>query len=101
MSAAHGSGGGGNGPVLALERLLAMANQIGDFFAPYPAGQREEGVRNHLRHYWDPRMRDALLDHVDATGGAGLQPHVLAAARLLRDERQAARKAYAGPPPRV
>jgi len=97
MSAAHGDG---SGAVIAIERLVAMANQIGDFFAAYPHGQREEGVRNHLRHYWDPRMRQALLAHLDATGGAGLHRHVLAAARLLRDEQQAARKAYAGPPPR-
>ncbi|MBM3963350.1 MAG: formate dehydrogenase subunit delta, partial [Planctomycetes bacterium] len=55
---------------------------------------------NHLRHYWDPRMRQALLAHLDAAGGAGLHPHVLAAAKLLRDEQQAARQAYAGPPPR-
>lgn len=97
MSAGHGEGGGA---VIAVERLVAMANQIGDFFAPYPPGQREEGVRNHLRHYWDPRMRQALLAHVAATGGGGLHPHVLAAAKLLGDEQQAARKAYAGPPPR-
>ncbi|MBM3973152.1 MAG: formate dehydrogenase subunit delta [Planctomycetes bacterium] len=95
MSAAHG-----DGMVIAIERLVAMANQIGDFFAPYPQGQREEGVRNHLRHYWDPRMREALLAHLDANAGAGLHAHVLAATRLLRDEQQTARKAYAGPPPR-
>ena len=97
MSAAHGDG---SGAVIAVDRLVAMANQIGDFFSAYPPGQREEGVRNHLRHYWDPRMRQALLAHLDATGGAGLHPHVLAAAQLLRDERQTAQKAYAGPPPR-
>ncbi|MCY3732831.1 MAG: formate dehydrogenase subunit delta, partial [Chloroflexi bacterium] len=34
-----------------------MANQIGDFFAPYPPERAREGLRNHLRTYWDPRMR--------------------------------------------
>lgn len=87
------------GAVIDIERLIAMANQIGDFFAPYPEGQREEGVRNHLRNYWEPRMRDALLQHVDATGGRGLQAHVVAGARLLREGARE-RKAYAGPPPR-
>lgn len=91
------SGGGRAESVLHLDVLVAMANQIGDFFAPYPPGQREEGVRNHLRHYWDPRMREALLAHVDATGGAGLHAHVVAAARLLR-ENGAPQQAYAGPP---
>lgn len=86
-----------NAPVIELERLVAMANQIGDFFAPYPPAQREEGVRNHLRNYWDPRMRAALLAHLDATGGEGVQAHVLAGARLLRDAARE-RTAYAGPP---
>ena len=86
-----------NAPVIEVERLVAMANQIGDFFAPYPPAQREEGVRNHLRNYWDPRMRAALLAHLDATGGEGIQAHVLAGARLLRDEARE-RTAYAGPP---
>ena len=83
--------------VFHLDVLITMANQIGDFFAPYPPGQREEGVRNHLRHYWEPRMRDALLAHVDATGGTGLHAHVLAGAKLLR-EPGAAKTGYPGPP---
>jgi formate dehydrogenase subunit delta len=83
--------------VIEVERLVAMANQIGDFFSAYPPGQREEGVRNHLRNYWDPRMRAALLEHVDAAGGEGLHAHVLAGARLLR-EAVRERTAYAGPP---
>lgn len=84
-------------PVMDVERLVSMANQIGDFFAAYPAGQREEGVRNHLRNYWDPRMRAALLAHMAATGGEGLHAHVLAGARLL-DHAARERAAYAGPP---
>ncbi len=87
----------GGSPVMDVERLVSMANQIGDFFAPYPPGQREEGVRNHLRNYWDPRMRTALLAHVAATGGKGLHAHVLAGARLLGNG-DTERAAYAGPP---
>ena len=94
--AAPGSGAQSNRPVIELARLIEMANQIGDFFAPYPAGPREEGVRNHLRHYWDPRMRAALLAHVHA-GGAGLHPHVRAGALLLLESGRE-RTAYAGPP---
>jgi formate dehydrogenase subunit delta len=87
-----------NPPVMDVERLVAMANQIGDFFAPYPPAQRTEGIRNHLRHYWDLRMREALLEHLDAADGAGLEESVATAARLLRDESRAGAKAYAGPP---
>ena len=84
-------------PVIEVDRLVEMANQIGDFFAPYPPGQRTEGIRNHLRHYWDPRMRDALLVHLDA-GGAGLTPQVIEAASRLREPLPSAARAYAGPP---
>ena len=86
----------GAAPVMALERIVEMANQIGDFFAPYPPPRRAEGIRNHLRTYWDPRMREELLALVDA-GGAGLAPHVIEAAKLLRDEAHA-KPGYYGPP---
>jgi formate dehydrogenase subunit delta len=82
---------------IETERLVTMANQIGDFFAPYAPERRIEGVRNHLRNYWDPRMRQALYDHIDATGGAELRPHVLEAVAILRAT-AADKKAYAGPP---
>ncbi|MFM8978844.1 MAG: formate dehydrogenase subunit delta [Planctomycetia bacterium] len=88
--------GAGAGRVMALERLVAMANQIGDFFAPYPPARRAEGLRNHLRTYWDPRMRAELLALIDA-GGAGLAPHVIEGALLLRDESHA-KPGYYGPP---
>ena len=83
-------------PVMALDRILLMANQIGDFFAPYPPERPAEGIRNHLRTYWDPRMRDELLQYIDA-GGAALAPHVVAGAKLLQDESHA-KPGYYGPP---
>lgn len=83
-------------PVMALDRIAAMANQIGDFFAPYPPERRAEGIRNHLRTYWDPRMREELLALIDA-GGAGLAPHVIEGAKLLREEAHA-KPGYYGPP---
>ena len=72
------------GEVIELGRLISMANQIGDFFAPYPPERAREGLRNHLRTYWDPRMRSALLAHIDA-GGDGLDERVVEGARLLRE----------------
>ena len=72
--------------VIEIDVLVGMANQIGDFFGPYPPRQKTEGIRNHLRHYWDPRMREALLRHVQA-GGAGLNPpRPRGRRRGLRDE---------------
>jgi formate dehydrogenase subunit delta len=83
-------------PVMALDRIVLMANQIGDFFAPYPPERRAEGIRNHLRTYWDPRMREELLAHI-AGGGAGLAPDTIAAAKLLVDEAHE-KRGYYGPP---
>lgn len=43
--------------------LIDMANQIGEFFASMP--DRDEGlagVADHIRRFWEPRMRRALLD---------------------------------------
>ena len=84
------------GAVIDLQRLIEMANQIGDFFAPYPPERAREGLRNHLRTYWDPRMRNALLEHIDA-GGDGLDTRVMEAAQLLRDK-AADKNGYYGPP---
>ena len=87
---------GAENPVMAIDRILLMANQIGDFFAPYPPERRAEGIRNHLRTYWDPRMRKALLEYI-ASGGSALAPHVVAGAKLLQDESHA-KPGYYGPP---
>ena len=95
MTAAVAKGAMGDN-VLDLDRLLVMANQIGDFFEPYPPARRAEGIRNHLRTYWDPRMREALQEHIDQ-GGEGLRDFVIDGACLLR-ETDAARKGYYGPP---
>jgi len=84
------------GDVIDLEQLITMANQIGDFFAPYPPVRAREGLRNHLRTYWDPRMRSSLLAHIDA-GGDGLDIRVIDAAQQLR-EKAADKSGYYGPP---
>jgi len=68
---------------MEIERLVYMANQIADFFRPYPEDEAVAGVENHLKQFWDPRMRTALVAHV-ASGGAGLEPLALAAAKNLQ-----------------
>ncbi len=67
--------------------LIQMANQIGQFHRSFP--DRAEGLSGtamHIRRSWDPRMRQALLAHIDETGGAGLDEMVLEAVRLYRNE---------------
>lgn len=51
------------------EQLVRMANQIGTFFESMPDHQEAlEGIAMHLKKFWDPRMREALLALVDAEG---------------------------------
>ena len=66
-----------------IAHLVKMANEIGAFFAsePDPAvGAR--AVSDHLRRYWEPRMRTAIVAHAGA-GGVGLTPIARQAVLLL------------------
>jgi formate dehydrogenase subunit delta len=57
-----------------VEQLVAMANQIGEFYEAYPDRQEAlSSTARHIRRSWDPRMRRELLGHLDA-GGEGLLP---------------------------
>ena len=68
-----------------IHHLVAMANQIGGFHASLPnRAEALKGTANHIRRFWDPRMRKALLAHLDATGGEGLDPLVLESVRANR-----------------
>jgi formate dehydrogenase subunit delta len=68
------------------DKMIHMANQIASFMATQPGDGEVAGiggVAHHIRQFWEPRMRDQLLAHVDA-GGAGLDPMVIAAVARLR-----------------
>lgn len=64
------------------DTIVRMVNQIAGFFATQPGRDQAERVAQHLRDYWDPRMRAALARHL-AAGGAGLAPLARSAAELL------------------
>lgn len=69
-------------------RLVYMANQIKDYFEYQRDGDAAENVANHLRLFWDPRMRRQIIEHLDKTGGEGLEGPALAAIELLRDQQK-------------
>jgi formate dehydrogenase subunit delta len=54
------------------ENMRHKANVIAGFFAGYPHDEAVEGVANHIRLYWVPRMRAQLIEYVQAHGGEGL-----------------------------
>lgn len=68
---------------MQIEKLVYMANQIGKFFAIQGEEAAVAGIADHLRKFWDPRMRAQILAHLDA-GGAGLDTNVRAAIARLR-----------------
>ena len=62
------------------DNLVKMANQIGTFFEAMP--DREEAVADiagHIKRFWEPRMRRALLARMDSGGDAGMDEIVLLA----------------------
>ncbi len=66
-----------------LNHLIMMANDIGAYFAGYPDhDQAVAGIANHLRNFWDPRMRRDIVEYV-AGGGDRLKPMVREAVLAL------------------
>lgn len=63
------------------DRLIYMANQIAGFFAAQP-GDAAAGTADHLRSFWDPRMRAEIIAWRRA-GGEGLHPVSAAAVDRL------------------
>lgn len=70
------------------DHLVRMANQIGAFFRTQGRDKTVPGTAEHIRKFWDPRMRAAILAHLDA-GGAGLDPDVRDAVMTLRPKTDA------------
>ena len=62
-----------------IPHLVKMANQIGRFFEAEPdRTQAVKDIATHLKRFWDPSMRKAIVAHVKG-GGDGLLPIVLQA----------------------
>jgi len=67
--------------------LVQMANSIGDFFAAMPdAEEARNDLAQHIHRFWEPRMRRAIFEHIDHTGGKDLQPIVLHALQSHRQQ---------------
>ena len=65
-----------------LDKLVYMANQIAREFSFQQPDQAAEATADHLRKYWEPRMRGLFRDHA-SRGGEGLSDIARAAAPLL------------------
>jgi formate dehydrogenase subunit delta len=68
---------------MSPDKLAYMANQIGRFFSHQPHEQAVTSTTDHLRKFWDPRMRAAILAQ-SAAAGDKLDPLVREAVERLR-----------------
>jgi len=60
-----------------IRNLVHMADRIGQFFQAMPdQAEATAGVAEHIRKFWEPRMRRALLAHADTRQGTDLLPLV-------------------------
>ena len=56
---------------MKIERLITMANDIGDFFnAESNKEIAVEGIRKHILRSWDPRMRREIIAYCQQDGTA-------------------------------
>ena len=62
-----------------IERLRYMANQIARNLAPQGEALAIEATRQHIKDFWDPRMKAAIL----ADRETGLDPIAKAALATL------------------
>jgi len=67
---------------MSHDKLAYMANQIGRFFAHQKEEQAVAAINDHLRKFWDPRMRKQIIDEL---GTAQLDPRVRRAVEQLKN----------------
>ena len=63
--------------------MVHQANQVALFFASYPRDEAVAGVTDHLRKFWERRMRQQIVQYVDH-GGGGLHDLALEAVKRLK-----------------
>lgn len=69
-----------------IENLVKMSNDIGSFFAAEPDRRLAvDSITDHLKRFWEPRMRAAIIEH-HRQGGIGLSELVREAIEQLSDD---------------
>jgi formate dehydrogenase subunit delta len=71
-------------PEKTTDKLVYMANQIGKFFASQSDQAAVAGTAEHIKKFWDPRMRKMIFAYLDG-GGAELDPNVRKAIESLQE----------------
>jgi formate dehydrogenase subunit delta len=68
-----------------IDKLVRMANQIGDFFGPMEEEAATRGVAAHLKRFWTPKMIGEIIGYLDSDQ-AGLNPAAARAVAVLKQE---------------
>ncbi len=66
-----------------VDKLVRMANQIGDFYAAMPEQEATDGAARHLRLYWTSKMIRELVAFAEG-GHDGLNPTAARAVEALK-----------------
>ena len=72
-----------------IDKLVRMANQIGEFYAAMPEREATEGAASHLRLYWTPKMIREIIAFADE-GHSGLNAIAARAIDSLKQSESAA-----------
>ena len=57
-----------------IENLVTMANQIGAFYETMPdRGRAMADIADHIKKFWEPRMRRAILAHLAQLDAGAVQ----------------------------
>jgi len=67
----------------SIAKLVYMANQIAREFAAQHPDEATQATYDHLWHFWDPRMRQLIVEHLEA-GGDDLNEVAKAAVEMLK-----------------
>jgi formate dehydrogenase subunit delta len=60
-----------------IQRLISMANQIGDFYESYPnQSHAQKDIAEHINKFWALSMRKQIALYVTEQGGVGLHAQV-------------------------
>lgn len=68
-----------------MEKLVRMANQIGDYFRTLPEAEAVAGAADHLHRFWTPKMCSELASFAES-GGAGLNRIAACAVAALKKQ---------------
>lgn len=79
---------------MSHDRIVYMANHIARAFKSKGEAEAVAATAEHIRNFWDPRMRRQLAAHL-AAGGAGLDAIARRAAERLSAVEQTDRQSPA------